>query len=205
MIYFLNGVLREISEEFVVVEAGGVGYQVAVSALTLASLPELGEPIKLSTFHYIREDQQALFGFTRSEDRQLFSVLIGVSGVGPKLGIKFFSTLHADQLIQAIIGEDVAMLTAVPGVGKRLAERVIIDLKDKLPKQFDLSLVSASTGGKLPSKQLARIGDDLAIALKQLGYAQDEIKGAISRASGDLTETMTLEAALKVVFRHMVN
>jgi Holliday junction DNA helicase RuvA len=206
MIHFLNGILSEVTDESVVVEAGGVGYQVYVPLSVQSQLPELGEPVKVYTYHYIREDQQALFGFLRTEDRQLFSVLITVSGVGPKVGVKFFSALHANQVVGAIVGEDIALLTSVPGVGKKLAERIVIELKDKLPKQFHLELGGwANSRGQLPGKQLNALGADLGIALKQLGYAQDEIKSALSRASGQLTETMPLEVALKVVFRHLVN
>lgn len=203
MISFLNGTFCEASEEWIVVEAGGVGYQVFVPQTVIAALPGPGDPIKVYTYHYIREDQQSLYGFLSGSDRQLFGILISVSGVGPKVGIKFFSTFHSDQLVSAILQEDIAQITSVPGVGKKLAERLVIELKDKLPKQFQLDLTGVS-GGKSRSKPLAGLGDDLSMALRQLGYGPDEVKSAISQASAQLDETMPLEIALKVVFRHLV-
>ena len=203
MISFINGTFCEASEESIVVDAGGVGYQVFVPQSVITALPEPGEAIKVYTYHYIREDQQSLYGFVSGGDRQLFGILISVSGVGPKVGIKFFSTFNADQLVSAILREDVAQITAVPGVGKKLAERLIIELKDKLPKQFHVDLTGVSTG-KSRAKPLAALGDDLAMALRQLGYGPDEVKTAISQASAQLDESMPLEIALKVVFRHLV-
>lgn len=204
MISFLNGVLCEVSDEWVVVDAGGVGYQVFVPLSVIATLPDVGESIKVYTFHYIREDQQSLFGFTSMEDRRLFATLISVSGVGPKVGIKFFSTLNASQLITAILSDDIATLTSVPGVGKKLAERLVIELKDKLPKTFTVDISVAKGHKPVTKPAMKALADDLGVALKQLGYGADEIKTAISNASEQLDETMALETALRVVFRHLV-
>ncbi|NBV41912.1 Holliday junction branch migration protein RuvA, partial [bacterium] len=151
MIQFLSGILSEATEENIVVECGGVGYEVSVPTTVIANLPSIGDSIKIFTHHYIREDSQSLYGFLRTQDRLLFGTLISVSGVGPKVGIRFFSAMHADQLVNAIVAEDVRLLTSVPGVGKKLAERVIIELKDKLPKLYHLEL---STATKLPGKPL---------------------------------------------------
>jgi Holliday junction DNA helicase RuvA len=203
MISFLNGLFCEATEDTIVVEAGGVGYQVFVPQSVIAELPLVGDPIKVYTYHYIREDQQSLFGFISLEERQLFGTLITVSGVGPKVGIKFFSTLSSGQLISAVLQEDIAVLTSVPGVGKKLAERLVIELKDKLPKQFQVDM-SGVGQKKSASKPLKALGDDLAVALKQLGYAPDEIKTAIANASAQLDETMSLEAALRIVFKHLL-
>ena len=202
----LNGAIEDITivEDVlskIVVEAGGVGYQVFVPQSVIADLPSEGDSIKVYTHHYIREDQQSLFGFISLEDRQLFGSLISVSGIGPKVGIKFFSTLTASQLVNAIIQDDIAVLTMVPGVGKKVAERLVIELKDKLPKHF-----SVSTGGarKSDSKPLNALGDDLGIALKQLGYSSDEIKSAIASAAPQLDESMSLDVALRLVFKHLL-
>lgn len=204
MISFLNGLLCEASDEWVVIDAGGVGYQVFVPQTVIADLPGQGEPMKVYTYHYIREDQQSLYGFLTAEDRRLFGTLISVSGVGPKVGIKFFSTFAAGQLVGAIVHEDIAQLTSVPGVGKKLAERIVIELKDKLPKTYAVSMVGAM-GAKARGKVLGALGDDLMTALRQLGYGAEEVKRALAKAGDQLDESMALEAALKVVFRHLVN
>ena len=204
MISFLNGRLCEASDEWVVIDAGGVGYQVFVPQTVIADLPAQGEPMKVYTYHYIREDQQSLYGFLTAEDRRLFGTLISVSGVGPKVGIKFFSTFAAGQLVGAIVHEDIAQLTSVPGVGKKLAERIVIELKDKLPKSHAVSMAGAM-GAKARGKVLGALGDDLMTALRQLGYGAEEVKRALAKAGDKLDESMALEAALKVVFRHLVN
>jgi len=204
MISFLNGRLCEASDEWVVIDAGGVGYQVFVPQTVIADLPAQGEPMKVYTYHYIREDQQSLYGFLTAEDRRLFGTLISVSGVGPKVGIKFFSTFAAGQLVGAIVHEDIAQLTSVPGVGKKLAERIVIELKDKLPKSHAVSMAGAM-GAKARGKVLGALGDDLMTALRQLGYGAEEVKRALAKAGDQLDESMALEAALKVVFRHLVN
>ncbi|NBV84052.1 Holliday junction branch migration protein RuvA, partial [bacterium] len=201
---FLNGRLCEASDEWVVIDAGGVGYQVFVPQTVIADLPAQGEPMKVYTYHYIREDQQSLYGFLTAEDRRLFGTLISVSGVGPKVGIKFFSTFAAGQLVGAIVHEDIAQLTSVPGVGKKLAERIVIELKDKLPKSHAVSMAGAM-GAKARGKVLGALGDDLMTALRQLGYGAEEVKRALAKAGDQLDESMALEAALKVVFRHLVN
>ena len=204
MIRFLNGLLCEASDEWLVIDAGGVGYQVFVPQTVIADLPAQGEPMKVYTHHYIREDQQSLYGFLTAEDRRLFGTLISVSGVGPKVGIKFFSAFAAGQLVGAIVHEDIAQLTSVPGVGKKLAERIVIELKDKLPKTHAVSMVGAM-GAKARGKVLGVLGDDLMTALRQLGYGAEEVKRALAKAGDQLDESMALEAALKVVFRHLVN
>lgn len=204
MIGFVHGIVDDYDDDSVTLDVDGIGYQIFVPNTVVGALPEIGHAVRIFTHHYIREDSQSLFGFLTREDLKLFSQLILVSGVGPKVGLKFFSSMNSTQLISAIMSENVAVLTTVPGVGKKLAERLIIELKDKLPK---LSFASASSLGAASieiSKGMKPLHDDLLVALKQLGYSNDEIKTGLSRSSDQLTESMSLESALKIVFRHLV-
>lgn len=204
MITFLHGIVDAVDDESVELDVNGVGYRVYAPNTVLGALPDTGQMAKVYTYHYIREDQQALFGFGSRDDLNLFSQLILVSGVGPKVGIKFFSTMGADHIIKAVLSENIAVLTSVPGVGKKLAERLVIELKDKLPKLHFVSAYAGAGSGPVPSKGLKTLHDDLGVALRQLGYSNDEVKTAISQAGEMVSESMTLEAALKVIFRFLM-
>lgn len=201
MIYSVTGIVTESSDDFVIVEACGVGYQVFVPEPALRTL-QRDQEIKLYTYHHIREDQQTLFGFTTIEDRQLFTILTSVSGVGPKVALKTMSALQTDAIIQAILKENIVALTSVPGIGKRVAERLIVELKDKLPKLYaakDYSKMAVSSA----AVAAGQINDDVRIALKTLGYSNEEIKKAVIRASEALTPSLSLEDSVKVLLKHL--
>lgn len=132
MIAFLEGRVAERSAGSVVLDVGGVGYQVAVPVSTAAGLPPVGRPARLFTRMQVRDDAMLLFGFASADERSLFDLLVTVNGIGPKVALAFLSALSADALRRAVASGDVAALTVVPGVGKKVAQRVILDLKDKL-------------------------------------------------------------------------
>lgn len=195
MIYQLSGLVSELGEEFVVLEVQGVGYQVFVSQLLRETLG-IETPIKLYTYHHIREDAQTLFGFLTVEERAMFISLISVSGVGPKAGLKILSQFTLDTLIQALLTEDVASFTHVPGIGKKTAERLIIELKDKVSK------LALPVGLKHQGAPKSSIQEDVTIALRGLGYSLDEIKRAISKT--DQFHTITsLEEGIKRLLRNL--
>jgi Holliday junction DNA helicase RuvA len=200
MIYSLNGILSERDEEFVVLDVNGVGYQV-YAPLSVIEACSLHSPQKLFTYHHIREDQQTLFGFLDQHMRQWFILLMTVSGLGPKGALKVLSSLSIDQLTHALMAEDVLTLTRVQGVGKKLAERMIIELKDKIGKLPHSSTLSDTNPG-LPPRSTP-ILQDLTLALKSLGYSADEIRTALSRTP-DLTPEMNIETGIKAVLRHLV-
>jgi Holliday junction DNA helicase RuvA len=116
----------------VVIAVGGVGYEVQVPASTLAKLPPVGKPARIHTRMVVRDDATTLYGFVSTEERELFDLLVTVTGVGPKVALAFLSALSVDALRRAVASGDVAALTVVPGVGKKVAQRVVLDLKDKL-------------------------------------------------------------------------
>src|SRR6202034_3652360 len=143
MIAHLRGKLIYKQPGQAIVEAGGVGYDVAISVPTFTALPALGAESSLHIHTQVSEDQIALFGFLESEEKRLFERLITVSGVGPKLAIKMLSGLQPERVVQAIRTHDHAQLTHIPGVGRKLAERLVVELKDKL-EDFAVAPVQAS-------------------------------------------------------------
>ena len=198
MIGALFGKLVETYPDGALVDVNGVGYRVHAPASVLARLPGAGERLRLHTHLYVREDALTLYGFTTSEERDLFEVLIGVNGIGPKGALAVLSVYTPDALRRAVLGEDVDALTLIPGVGKKTASRMILELKEKLGAgDIDLSLVGAS-----PAVQQAL--SEVRAALLQLGYSTTEAREAIeavaaeaAAANGNGTPERLLKMALK--------
>ena len=203
MIFHLNGTLSLKTDDFIVVECSGVGYQIYIPYNMHAKLPSHGTPLQIFTYHHIREDNQQLFGFASIEDREFFMLLTSVSGVGPKVGLKILSEFSTDELAQAIMTGNLAVLTQVPGVGKKVAERLVIELKDKLSKLNFVVSPDSPSGSSLADSLNREHEQDLLLALKTLGYSSDEIKRAIASSSGALESGMTLEQSIKVLLKHL--
>jgi Holliday junction DNA helicase RuvA len=182
LIEFLHGVLVSKSSEYVVLQVGGIGFRLAVSAAALDRLPAAGEEIRLWAYLHVREDELSLYGFRSSEEKQFFQLLIQVSGVGPKLALAVLSHYETPDLRRAIIFGDLAALTVISGVGKKTAERLILELKDKLGKlETGRELLPGAEGGARPAP-----GDDraqAAAALAALGYHPAEIQKAMAAAA----------------------
>ena len=184
MIASLRGLLTEKGAASCVIEAGGVGYLVSISTWTARALPGMSEPVFLWTRQVVREDLVALFGFSDREELRLFDLLIAVSGVGPKLALAVLSGLRPDALARAIREENLASLVAVPGVGRKTAERMVVELRDKLDVLALTSGASstASSPGVLPR---AERFEDAVAALTRLGYTTPQANEAVRRvASG---------------------
>ena len=194
MIAHLRGILIHKQPGQAIVEAGGVGYDVVISVPTFTALPALGAEAKLHIHTQVREDQIALFGFLEREEKRLFEKLITVSGVGPKLAITLLSGLSPDRTVQAIRAQDHAQLTRIPGVGKKLAERLVVELKDKLD-DFAVAPVQSSVAGPAV--------EDVLSALTNLGYqrvaAEKAIQQVVAKEAGLASNFDELfRAALKV-------
>ena len=195
MIAHLRGRLFAKQPGQAIVEAGGVGYDVTISVPTFTSLPAEGAEVSLYIYTHVREDALALFGFMERNEKRLFERLITVSGVGPKLAITILSGLNPERTVEAIRAQDHATLTRIPGVGKKLAERLVVELKEKLE---DLAVAPAA------QKRLAPAADDVLSALVNLGYqrpaAQKAIEAAIEKekAAGEDFDAL-FRAALKVI------
>jgi Holliday junction DNA helicase RuvA len=162
MIAHLRGKLLAKHPNQAIVETGGVGYDVIISVPTFSGLPTPGGEVALHIHTHVREDQISLYGFMRPEEKRLFEKLITVSGIGPKLAITILSGMAADEMTGAIRGNDVARLTRIPGIGKKTAERMILELRDKLPV--------ASPGEAAAIPTLSAVEEDVLSALVNLGY-----------------------------------
>src|ERR1017187_251308 len=173
MIAHLRGTLIHKQPGQAIVEAGGGGYDVVISVPTFTALPAVGAEARLHIHTQVREDQIALFGFLERDEKRLFERLITVNGVGPKLAIKMLSGLPVDRAVQAIRSQDHAQLVRIPGVGKKLAERLVLELKDKLD-DFAVAPVQTSVRG-------AAVDDGLS-ALTNLGYQRPAAEKAIEQA-----------------------
>jgi Holliday junction DNA helicase RuvA len=172
-----------------IVEAAGVGYDVAISVPTFTALPSLGAEASLYIHTQVSEDQIALFGFLESEEKRLFERLITVSGVGPKLAIKILSGLSSERTVQAIRAQDHAQLVRIPGVGRKLAERLVVELKDKLD---DFAVAPAQASAQGPAV------DDVLSALVNLGYQRPASEKAIQQA---IAKDKSLAADFDGLFR----
>lgn len=182
MIASLRGTLAEKGAGHCVIETGGVGYLVSVSSQTARALPEAGEPVFLHTHQVVREDSLQLFGFANLEERGLFELLITVSGVGPKVALAVLSGLPPAALARAIRDENVAQLVGIPGVGRKTAERLIVELRDKLELAVtaQVATVAAPASGLLPKSERF---DDAVAALVRLGYSQAQAQEAIRKVT----------------------
>ena len=196
MIARLTGKLVYKSPQQVIMDVGGVGYSANVSLNTFSTLPAEGSELILLVHTYVREDALILFGFTSEDEKQMFARLIGVSGVGPKLAIAILSGLPPSHLASAIIGEDRERLNAIPGVGKKTAERIIIDLKDKLSKEQALSLQP------LQNTLKAEAYNDALSALTNLGYTRQAAESALKKIKW--CEELKLEEAIRFALKELV-
>jgi holliday junction DNA helicase RuvA len=203
MIHYISGELVHKTEDYLVVEAHGVGYQIFVPNALHHSLPGIGEDLKLFTYHHIREDQQSLFGFLNQEDLNIFNILTSINGLGPKLGMKIIAAISTSDLVKAILQGDIYTLTSISGVGKKMAERIIVELKDKLPKTLKADFTGLENTTTSDSLQLRSLEQDLTLALKTLGYSTEEIKRSIFKARSSLQPETSLEDGVKVLLKHL--
>jgi Holliday junction DNA helicase RuvA len=193
----LSGIVLEKRPDRAVVDASGVGYELHVPLGTFASLPGIGERATLHVHTHVREDAILLFGFTTAEEKALFERLITVSGIGPKLALVVLSGLPLPELVGAIAAQNVARLSTIPGVGKKLAERLGVELKDKV--SGILSSSSSSTVFGVPTA-LGGFLDDAVGALVNLGYRKPQAEAAVKAAS-DGTVPADLPALLSAALR----
>lgn len=200
MITRLQGLLVEKVTPHVVLDVHGVGYEVDLPLNAFFQLPALGQPVTLWTHLSVREDAHQLFGFLDRDALQLFRILIKVSGVGPKLALAMLSGLEPDALRQAIANDNISLLIKVPGVGKRTAERLIVELHDKIGKIDNFRLVPerALVRGATTTVEPATPSEEAESALIALGYKPTEAARAVKAVSPDIHDTAELvRAALK--------
>lgn len=202
MISYIRGTLAEKNEDSAVVEAHGVGYQIFVPVPVLSELPPLGESVKIYTYFSVREDGMSLFGFLSRQDLAMFKQLIGVNSIGPKSALGILSALRPDVLRMAVASGDAKTISRAPGVGPKTAQRIILDLKDKIrPEDVLAGGLEESLAVPEEISGVGQAGKEAVEALTALGYSAAEAAGAVKKVK--ITEEMTAEDVLKGALRHL--
>lgn len=202
MIAFVKGRVEDLTDENVVIEVGGIGYNVKISTGTAAVIPGMGEEIKLYTYTSVREDAFQLFGFLSKDELEIFKKLITVNGIGPKGGLSILSVMSADDIRFAVVSGDAKMIAKAPGIGKKTAERVILDLKDKISLE-DTLIHKEMTG--VPGLSAAGADNparnEAVEALTALGYSASDALRAVKAVP--INEDTDVETILKQALKNM--
>ena len=201
MIRFIKGIVVDIEENFLILENHGIGYRIFTPASVLERYVRVGEEIKLHTYMNVREDAMLLYGFLTADDLRLFELLLGVSGVGPKAGLGILSALSADDLRFAVLSDDAAAIAKAPGIGKKTAQKLILELKDKMSLE-DAFEKKLAHGQDLPEITGTDETSEAVMALTALGYASTDALRAVRAVDGH--ETMDVEALLKASLKNLL-
>ncbi len=192
----LTGQLADVNQDIIIIDTHGVGYEVTVSLRTVERLPNLGETVTMFIHTHVREDQLSLFGFLHREERVLFRRLLTVSGIGPRLALAILSGLAPHDLVQTVANEDAARLSTIPGIGKKTAERIILDLRDRLLKDHAglLGLPNTHTG--------ATVNQDALSALVNLGYPLGLATSVLQKIEGHV-KGESLGTTIREALKHL--
>ncbi len=201
MIAFVRGIIEDISEDNVVLDVQGVGYNIKISSGTLSELPKIGEEIKLYTYTCVREDAFLLYGFLSRDELDIFRKLITVNGIGPKGGLAILSVMTADDLRFAILSGDVKMIATAPGIGKKTAERVVLDLRDKVSLEDTMVHHKIHQQGAGSHIENSSAKGEAVEALTALGYSAQEALNVVKHI--EITEGMDVEEILKLALKNM--
>lgn len=200
MYAYIKGILTDMSEDTVVVEAGGIGYNIHTTGQTFDYLPSVGEEVKLYTYLNVREDAMVLYGFLTKDDLRVFKLLLGVSGIGPKGALAILSVMTTDDLRFAVLGEDAKAIARAPGVGAKTAQRLILELKDKfsLEDAFEQKLAHTNEAA---AEGMKGVKNEAVAALVALGYSSSEALQVIGKV--EITEGADVENVLKAALKNM--
>ena len=194
MISHLNGTLAYVDDKSVVVDVGGVGYMVYVSPATLGRLPQVGQNVKIYTYMQVSENSQSLHGFISRDEVRLFTLLISVSGIGPKVASAILGTLNPTQIMMAIVADDATALSKAPGVGKKTAQRLVLELRDKIRSEDTMALTPTTSSGGAKN--------DAMDALLALGYGRTEsLQIVMEVAEDDMAADVIIRLALRKLAR----
>lgn len=204
MYAYMKGTLEELSGNNIVVEAGGIGYNIKVSSTTAELLPGLGSNVKVYTYTLVREDAFLLYGFLTRDDLEIFKKLITVNGIGPKGGLAILSVMSADDLRFAIMAGDAKAIAKAPGIGSKTAERVILDLRDKI--SLEDTLRNIGSDASYPEPEESGVLDnamkkEAVEALVALGYSAFDATAAVRKV--EVTQNSTVETILKAALKHI--
>lgn len=198
MIAYLEGKLVEKNPTLLILEVNGVGYAVNIPVSTYGSLVETGQMVKILTYQHVREDELKLYGFSTKPEKELFELLIAVNGVGPRMALSILSCISVQEFQRSVLQEDLDVLTAISGVGKKKAQRLIVELKEKLGKvdlgeRKDLREEEAT---------LTPAVDEAALALISLGYTKVDARKALDKVTDQAKETLPVEELIKRVLKY---
>lgn len=198
MYYYIKGKYITKSDSFAVIEAGGIGYKIYTSALNLEKMPSPGSELTMYTHLYVREDVMDLYGFSTNEEITLFLQLMSISGIGPKAALSIMSVMTCEQFALAVITDDIKAITKAQGVGPKVAQRIVLELRDKL-----------KTADALPENTKSMIAEqenhcsEAVTALVVLGYTAGEAKRAVSSVDPDLPVELIIKEALKILMKQV--
>lgn len=203
MIGYIKGTLEEADEQYIIVDNHGVGYRIAVPGAAFSGALPIGQEVKIYTYLYVKEDAMQLYGFLTRDDLKVFKLLIGVNGIGPKAGLGILSALSADELRFAVLADDAASISKAPGIGKKTAQKLILELKDKLSLEdaFEQKLANQSAADPVSGDGKDAISEAVQ-ALSALGYSATDALRAVKRVEG--TENMDVEAILKAALKKII-
>ncbi len=199
MYSYIKGTLEEVREDLIVIENNGIGYNIYVPARFLDELPRKGSMLKIHTYLHVREDAMLLFGFPSEDELQMFKLLINVTGIGPKGGLGILSFLSPNDIRFAVVSEDVKTICRAPGIGKKTAQRLIIELKDKVHLEEVIGETADISGADISLNNTVR--KEAAEALTALGYSSAEAAKVLSGI--DITEDTDVETVLKAALKNL--
>jgi Holliday junction DNA helicase RuvA len=204
MITFVEGTLEEVLPTMIVVNAGGIGYQILIPLSSYNKLPVMGAKVRILTHHHVREDLQLLYGFSSAEERDLFRLLMAhVTGVGPKLALAILSGMSVDSFKSSVVTSDIAAISRISGVGKKTAERIVLELKDKLWVAAEWEAASRENAPSGIERHL----HDAVLALISLGYKQVEahkaVKAILPRLSTEASSDTSVEDVVRESLKHL--
>jgi Holliday junction DNA helicase RuvA len=197
MFAYISGKLFQKEPTSVIIDVNGIGYQINIPLSTYSALPATGQNAKLLTYYHVREDIQALYGFATSEEKELFLLLISVSGIGPKMAMTILSGTSPEQFRRRILDGDVESLTLIPGIGLKTARRIIVELGEKIGQTSEV------VSGELATVTLGATGEEALRALISLGYRRAEALNALRKAVKELGDSAPVEKYIKAALNQM--
>lgn len=202
MISYIKGELAAVEDDRVIVEAGGIGYGIFMPAGSIARLPAAGSEVKIYTYFSVKEDSMQLFGFLSRDELHVFRLVIAVNGIGPKGGLNILSSLSPDDLRFAVFSNDVKAISAAPGIGKKTAEKLILELRDKLSLEDALTGTDDTVSRPVQTSASSSVQNDAVQALVALGYGSTESLKAVRQI--EVTDGMQVEDVLKQALKLMM-
>ena len=197
MFAYISGKLFQKEPTSVIIDVNGIGYQINIPLSTYSALPATGQNVKLLTYYHVREDIQASYGFATPEEKELFLLLISVSGIGPKMAMTILSGASPEQFRRRILDGDVESLTLIPGIGLKTARRIIVELGEKIGQTSEV------VSGELATVTLGATGEEALRALISLGYRRAEALNALRKAVKELGDSAPVEKYIKAALNQM--